>query len=196
MNDQEMAQLKVITDNATELIWVTSGGVLKGQTPEISLVSGLSRAIMLEQPSLRFYTFDIDDVESNMEQASRNILSIFQQPQEYLHDFEFVQEQGVVHVSRFIADDDLNSRFRQKVGGQAVLKTLEEASPARLHIEKVGLFDTIYFQQEDSTPLKDDFVEVDVKAVGLNAKVGPNNASLPRIYANCSIGYIRSRRKG
>lgn len=170
MNDEEMTQLKAITDNATDLIWVTGGGMLTGNIPELSLVSGLSRAIMLEQPSLRFYTFDIDNFESNMEQTSLNILSLFEQPQ-HLHDFEFVQQKDIVHVSRFIADKTLNSRFRQKMGGQAAMKTLEETSQARIQIDTVDIFNTMCFQQEDPSALKDDFVEVDVKAVGLNAKV-------------------------
>lgn len=144
--------------------------MLTGNIPELSLVSGLSRAIMLEQPSLRFYTFDIDNFESNMEQTSLNILSLFEQPQ-HLHDFEFVQQKDIVHVSRFTADKTLNSRFRQKMGGQAAMKTLEETSQARIQIDTVDIFNTMCFQQEDPSALKDDFVEVDVKAVGLNAKV-------------------------
>lgn len=171
MNDEEMAQLKAITDNATDIIWVTGGGTLTGNIPELSLVSGLSRAIMLEQPSLRFFTFDIDNAESDMEQTSLNILSLFEQPQGNLHDFEFVQQEDIVHVSRFIADEDLNSRFRQKMGGQAVMKTLEETPQARLQTDTIGVFNKICFQQEGPSTLKDNFVEVDVKAVGLNAKV-------------------------
>jgi hypothetical protein len=55
--------------------------------------------------------------------------------------------------------------------------TLEAASPARLAIKKVGIMNTIYFQQESEaqTEIPDGEVDIYVKAVSLNAKVFINS---------------------
>ncbi len=55
--------------------------------------------------------------------------------------------------------------------------TLEAASPARLLVKKVGVMNTIYFQQESEaqTEIPDDEVDMYVKAVSLNAKVFINS---------------------
>ncbi len=55
--------------------------------------------------------------------------------------------------------------------------TLEAASPARLLVKKVGVMNTIYFQQESEaqTEIPDGEVDMYVKAIGLNAKVFINS---------------------
>lgn len=62
-------------------------------------------------------------------------------------DKELVQRNRILrilHVSRFVSDNGLNSRFSQRRHQIPVATALEEASPARLEIQKVGLMDTIY----------------------------------------------------
>jgi len=170
---QEMSMVKNITDTATKLIWVTGGGLLEGKQPDFALASGLSRSIMHEQPSLQFLTFDVDDTTSKHEETARNIVSVLAQAfEEPVPDFEYVQQGGTLHISRFVAEDDLNKNFRQKQGSETVSLPLEKASPCRIKIERPGQFDTIYFSKE--TPnledVKPGWVEIDVKSVGLNAK--------------------------
>ena len=86
-------------------------------------------------------------------------------------DFEFIQRQGVVHVSRFVPDDALNDIFRQTQGSEVVEMPLQEAKPAKLSIERVGQFDSICFKQvELEESLESTAVRVQVTAVGINAK--------------------------
>ena len=177
LTDFEMLSVKTMTDNAANLIWLTGGGSFKGRDPDFALVSGLARSLILEQPSLRFFTFDIDDWETNLAATCRNLLQVVEEAQTITElDFEMVQHEGVVHVSRFVADDTMNQTFRQKQGDQAMLKPLEQTGPLRLTIEKLGQFDTLAFKEDipGSEELQADFVEVEVKAVGLNAKVSQN----------------------
>ena len=86
---------------------------------------------------------------------------------------------GLLHVSRFVPDDGLNSRFSQRKNQQPTEMTLEAASPARLAIKTIGNMDTIYFQQESDVEaeIPKGEVDVNVKAVSLNAKVN-NNAKV------------------
>ena len=176
MTPEEMDLVRKITDTTTDLVWLTGASYMDGSAPSLSLASGLSRALMLEQPSLRFVILDIGaparvsksyrtDVCSNIDKA------LF--ADDVPDDKEFVLKNGLLHISRFVPDAGLNSRFSQRRNQQPSEMTLEAASPAKLEIKKVGIMDTIYFQQESETEteLPDDQVDIDVKAVSLNAKV-------------------------
>ena len=171
ISDDEMQRVKVITNNASRLVWVTCGNLLKGGRPDFGLVSGLSLALVLEQPSLTFITFDVDSISASVEKTADNIIAVLRQSNEGVKDLEFVQNDGVVHVSRFVPDDGLNESFRKKQGDDTVDMPLSEAKPAQLSIGRVGQFDTTYFKQVTSPEvLRAGDVQVGVKSVGMNAK--------------------------
>jgi acyl transferase domain-containing protein len=166
----QMRRIKFITDNASEIVWVTAGDLIKGKFPDHALASGLSRALMLEQPSLSFFTFDVDNIHQHTERTADSLISVLKQSPESL-DYEFVQRYGVVHVSRFVPDDELNNHFSQKQGAEEKPETLGNAKPAQIAINMPGQFDSIYFKQIDLPECLQPYdIQVDVKAVGLNAK--------------------------
>ena len=168
--DDEMQRVKIITNNASNIVWVTGGNLLDVPKPDFALVSGLARALVLEQPSLKFFTFDVDDIHSHVQQTTGHLIATLRQQSNAI-DFEFIQRQGVVHVSRFSPDDALNDIFRQRQGTEVVEMPLQKAKPAKLSIERVGQFDSIYFKQvELEGSLASTAVRVQVTAVGINAK--------------------------
>ena len=67
MSPAEMDLLRRVTDKVTDLIWLTGASYMSGSSPDLALASGLSRALMLEQPSLRFAILDV----GNPSQSSR-----------------------------------------------------------------------------------------------------------------------------
>ena len=179
LTEDEMGLVKLLTDNCANLVWVTGGRLLQGSRPEMGIVYGLSRALMLEQPSLRFFVVDVD-VEaasslSDINIAATNILHVLTQAvQASEPDFEFVHAAGMLHVSRFLPAETLNSTFREKQGAQKRTLTLAEAQTFHLDTERVGQTDSIFFRQDESTvdaPLVATHVEVSVKAVGLCSMV-------------------------
>ncbi|RYP80513.1 hypothetical protein DL770_006186 [Monosporascus sp. CRB-9-2] len=170
MDKEESIRLKRITDNSSNLVWVTSGNLLSGSRPEFGLAFGLSRAVMMEQPSTRFYVFDVDNIHLQTERAFANLVSVLDQDRRAV-DFEFVQRNGVVHVSRFVPDEELNIGFRQRQGDEVVEAPLGRAKPAQLTIGEAGSFDTLHFKQITlPARLGADDVQVSVTCVGLNAK--------------------------
>lgn len=188
MSPEEMNLLRRVTDKTTDLLWVTAAGMLEGSNPDSTLASGLSRALMLEQPALRFAILDIGNAADN--------ISLCQQVDRALSDSdvpgdkEFTQSKGLLHISRFVPDKGLNDHFSQRRRQKPILMTLQDASPARIAIEDVGLMDSIYFQQElevNSLPAAG-YVDVDVKAVSLNAKVHE------RLLCCCSLNADHYRR--
>ncbi|KAI1331323.1 hypothetical protein F5Y16DRAFT_395208 [Xylariaceae sp. FL0255] len=91
----------------------------------------VSRALMFEQPSLKIFTSDNSSKDP---------------------DNEFVQNNNVVHVSRFVPDDAVNQAFRSSQGPGTVKSTLSEAGDFRLAVRQVGEPDTIHFRTSTTTP--------------------------------------------
>ncbi|RAK98996.1 type I polyketide synthase [Aspergillus ibericus CBS 121593] len=170
ISDDEMDAIKAITDNASILVWVTNGDMMSGTRPDFALVSGLSRALMLEQPSLQFLTYDIDDPTTDPSRSAHNLVQTLLELDGPLADFEYVEKGGVVHISRFLPDDDLNREFRQRQGSEKIELSLQQARPVQLALDQPGQFDNIYFKQIELPALAPHEVQIQVKAVGLNAK--------------------------
>jgi acyl transferase domain-containing protein len=179
ISPKDMDRLRKITDKVTELIWLTGASMLDAPNPDLTLSSGLARALMLEQPSLRYTVLDIGDadignrpenISSTCDNVSRALI-----PRYSTDDTEFVQRGHSLYVSRFVPDFELNSLFRQRFHSQQeTLETdmLGNIAPAKLSIGQVGMTDTLHFQQifEPLTKPPIGFVDVDLRAVSLNAK--------------------------
>ncbi|KAL2824216.1 hypothetical protein BDW59DRAFT_147657 [Aspergillus cavernicola] len=169
-SDDEMKQIKIMTDNAASLVWVTNGNTMQGERPDFALVSGVGRSLALEQPSLKFYTYDLDSPDADVGNTAQRLISVLNQPG-WKADLEFVQRKGVVHVSRFVPDDGFNAAFRNKQGLEPSMMPLGDVGEVELSLSEVGQFDTIFFRQSEATPaLQPQEVRIKVAAVGLNAK--------------------------
>jgi hypothetical protein len=179
VTEDEMRLVKLLTNNCTNLVWVTGGRLLQGSRPEMGIVYGLSRALMLEQPSLRFFVVDVDTESaaspSDIDTAANSVLHVLTQAvQAPEPNFEFVHAAGMLHVSRFLPAEALNSTFREKQGAEKRMSTLADAQPFHLDTDRVGQTDAVFFRQDEATvdtPLAAGHVEVSVKAVGLCDRV-------------------------
>jgi NADPH:quinone reductase-like Zn-dependent oxidoreductase len=178
MNQFDMDCLKIITNTVTSIIWLSGADSLSERlNPDFSLVQGFSRALMLEQPSLNFILLDVGDVTGQNELTSQNVsqlLQSFLEDSTLEKDKEFIQKDGLLYVSRFYPDSALNRLFRRRFQGQDAIGNtpLSEAHPAALASESVDGVETLHFRQvrEPFSPLPDDFIEVHIKALSLNAK--------------------------
>ncbi|KAI1470380.1 polyketide synthase [Daldinia caldariorum] len=177
MSSDNMNRLRVMTNTATDLLWFTGAGMLgSALDPNLTLSSGLSRALMLEQPTLRYSVLDVGPLQQlDFTTACENALKALVAKHDK-DDCEFVEKDGLLHISRYGPDFRVNSFFRRRLGHQKEkqLQTLAEAKPARLSIDRIGMMDTLYFQQM-SEPGQGEmpppgYVDIEVKAVSLNAK--------------------------
>ncbi|KAK8062318.1 hypothetical protein PG997_014415 [Apiospora hydei] len=172
ISEEQMSLMKVMTNRASLILWICHAGFIAGENPEYAPVLGLSRAVMLEQPSLRFAVLDIDDVETNIENTAHNICKVVDQLMTTRDaELELSQKDQVIHSARWEPLDGLNSQFRLKQDEGLLEVPIEEAGPCQLHISHPGQMDTIHFISRDyPEPLPADQVEIEVKSVGMNAK--------------------------
>ncbi|KAI1496967.1 putative polyketide synthase [Biscogniauxia marginata] len=183
MTQEEMDFLRCITEVVTDIVWLTGSNMLgTNSNPDTTLASGLSRALMLEKPSLRFSVLDIGKYlfvtgsDTGKQAICANICRALV-PQHNKDDKEFVQHDGLLYVSRFGADAELNMIFSSRLesvrrqNSNTTVK-LCDAAPAKLAVGKVGLMDTLHFEEVREPPSRPPpgFVDIAVKAVGINAK--------------------------
>ena len=174
MTDHQMRMVKRMIDNASILLWVTGGALFKAQRPLFALVLGLARTVMLERPTLKMPVLDLDTTTHDLATSARNVVVVLRQAMcSPSPDFEFRQQDGVLHVSRLTPDRLVNQKFRQSKNAELVSKSLESAGNCRLNIREVGQIATLHFKQQSVTTkdLPEEYLEVQVKAIGLNAKV-------------------------
>ncbi|KAJ8130208.1 hypothetical protein O1611_g3422 [Lasiodiplodia mahajangana] len=183
ISPQAMDRLRVITDTVTDLLWLTGANMLgKDPNPDLTLSNGLSRALMLEQPTTRWSVLDVGDAQAQLRDPAsveivaghiiRALVTRYEKD-----DCEFILSNGLVHISRFSPDVGLNSLLRRRLDSTTTKvekQTLAEANPARLTIGQPGVTDSMYFQQlcepGDDAPPAAGYVDIEVKAVSLNAK--------------------------
>ena len=182
LGTNDLDRLKTLTDSASIVLWMTGGGLFEAKRPDFSPVFGLSRALMLEQPSLKFLILDIDSESPDEIAASKpNMLLILNQVlRSMMPDLEYLQYNGVLHISRFVPDEPMNKNFQQKMDNETAIVPLHSAGPCELNMKRVGQMDTLHFVQNsrNSEGLLPDYLEVHVKCVGLNAKVSLPNPML------------------
>ena len=179
MSAEEMSNIRHITNNAKLLLWITCPDLLHGGNPDLLLVNGFSRAVMAEQPALRFCTLCLDSttqIKPTVSNIKKVCLQILDSDKK---DLEFVQKDGLLHTSRWLRERTLSERFEAKHEAEVVRLSLEDLCHGHLSIKSAGQLDTIHFVQDSSTEylLQPGEVEVQVKSVGLNAKVLTYNDS-------------------
>ena len=167
-------RLKILTGKASRILWITRGCLFTGSYPDFSLVSGLSRAVMLEQPSLQFSILDVDNLSEGYSLKFANVVAVLRHLLNCSNpDLEFMQIKDIVHISRWIAEDAMNDDFIKKQNEDTEDVPLQDVGPCRLSIKHPGDFDSIHFIPSSwkNDELQPDHIEISVKSVGMNAKV-------------------------
>ncbi|KAK6949038.1 hypothetical protein Daesc_009110 [Daldinia eschscholtzii] len=174
---EDLTLLHNLMSVVNDFVWVVGANLMSTPNPDLSLVQGVSHSIMAEQPSLRFTVVDVGSaniLSSDPLNSCRSILQVLER-QEKIDDREFALLNGLLYVSRIEPNATINSVFQSRIKKtRSSMKqlTLSQASPVKLCIDKVGIMDSMYFQQicEPHTSPPKGFVDVEVKAVSLNAK--------------------------
>jgi len=191
----EMAAIQRYTQLANTSIWVTDGGVLQGQDPRKSLIFGLAKAIMTEQPSFHLCSVDIDLCNENSDLSDSVLLLVdteiaFHRDPNADMDTELVEKDGLVYISRYVSDYVENSNFERYLALEPTIANIPQGDDAyALRFGKVSKMESFYFDKQNLRPLAQDEVLVDVDATPLNPLVRTFSASRARFIADISLVY-------
>ncbi|KAI1208447.1 putative polyketide synthase [Annulohypoxylon truncatum] len=185
--------IQQIVEQAAKIVWVAGCGVHQGFDPTLSLFPGLARAIMIEQPSTKIFTLELDPHHASPESMSRDISAIIDQAKSPIADYEYVRDGAGLMISRAVPDDRMNKQFRDRDNAVATSLPLGNAGTAALSLQKPGQLSTAQFvkkRRHDSNSLAADHVLVKVTCIGLNAKdVYALAGRVHTTEASCSLEY-------
>ncbi|KAI1170031.1 polyketide synthase-like protein [Nemania sp. FL0916] len=178
MNQRDMDLFRSITNKVGNLVWVTGANSLANPNPNLTLANGLSRALMLEQPALCFTLVDIGLVDQlsplDIQHTCKNLETILGSMSQAT-DKEFAQFDGMLYISRFGPDQHLNTLFQKRYDspGSTHMCNIDTVKPVQISLGRNREIDTIHFQQirePRNSYIPPGLVEIDIKAIGLNAK--------------------------
>lgn len=170
---EDMDKLKIITGRAAKLFWITGGDLLGAKDPKAALAFGVFRALRIEQPSKKLFALDLDR-PTDTESSTTAIKAVVQEGlKNNSTDYEYIQKNGSLLVSRWIPDEPLNEEFCDVQGRQIIPTALQRAGLCQLSIRTPGQLNSLHFMErsQDTCDLPSDCLQVLVKCYGLNAKV-------------------------
>ncbi|KAL3419948.1 beta-ketoacyl synthase domain-containing protein [Phlyctema vagabunda] len=175
INEAQWEAVQGLAESENRVLWVTEGSQYKVTKPTNAIVHGLMRTMRAEDPTLQLITLDVEKSEGPATVNSIDkILKLLQAPQpKRLRETEYAERDGIIYVSRISPDELINQEeTSDSQGAPTALRYLSEAEETiRLRCERLGTLDALVYSEvsSDST-LKDDCVEVEIHAAGLNFK--------------------------
>ncbi|KAL6866385.1 Type I Iterative PKS [Amphichorda felina] len=191
-NTEEFTAVQHIIEQAARIVWLTGSGVHQDFDPTLSLFPGLSRAIMVEQPSTKIFTLELDP-RADAASIAHDVVTILNQASRPVVDYEYIKDSHGFLISRTVPDERMNTHFRERKSTTAKLMPLANAGMASLSLQKPGQLNTAQFVQKaphDFSALSADDVLIKVHCVGLNAKdVYALAGRVHTTEASCSFEY-------
>ena len=179
MTPGEMHAIQRYTQLAATAIWVTNIDVLRGQDPESSLVFGLAKSIMTEQPSFHLCSVDVAifDGQTGYQNSAKLIIETemaFHGDPDGELDTELVEKDGLVYISRYVTDNVENANFERHFAIKPTITSFPESNGSKYSLEfgKVGRLDSFYFKEHTLKSLGEHEVLLDIEAAPLDGLVG------------------------
>ena len=158
----------LLTSAHKNIVWVTSGGTLECTNPEQAIMTGLLRAVRSENEDTRAISLDLP-AKYDVHDSCRKILTLLNRA---VAGDEFALRDGLLHVPRVEIDEKRNEKLPNSGNRQPRLEPFRQDRKLALKIGKVGLLDTLAFEDDeevsDSLELGEEDVEVRVEASALN----------------------------
>jgi SAM-dependent methyltransferase len=186
---EQMTGIKRLCSESSGILWVTRGGAIEAQNPDGEMIRGLVRVLRLELGDLALVTLDLDAnrrLDSQCLDAvdSQTTYRIFNRcftgntraensEARNGQDAEFVERNGIIMIPRFVHDktvsDFVNSRLTKAMPKPDYI-IQPDKRPLKLEIERPGLLDTFYFNDDNryQGEPSDDELDVEIKAAALN----------------------------
>jgi hypothetical protein len=177
VTDDQWESIRDLVVKAPSTLWVTQGAQHKVSNPNNALIHGLARSIRSENPAVRLVTLDVESQSPQGKSATilQLLESIASSEGVSGDDSEFVERNGILHVSRVLrkADAEELNVDDTVVPDSNAQSLYENAKHVQLGITNLGSLDTLelYEAINEESPLTADQVEIELYATGLNYKV-------------------------
>lgn len=171
--------IKRVFLNAAGVLWVTAGALIESSQPDLNLVTGLVRTIRAEKGDTVLVTLDLD-AQSALTDAGKaeKIFAVFGSNvrgttlEGSNHETEYAERNGVTYIPRMNEDKDLTTFIGTETGSPIAKAQLYDQAGRSLKAETriPGQLDSIHFIDDEAMmgDLPGNFVEVDIKASGMN----------------------------
>jgi acyl transferase domain-containing protein/NADPH:quinone reductase-like Zn-dependent oxidoreductase/SAM-dependent methyltransferase len=176
LTDKNWDRLREVVLSSEGTLWITGGGTFGTPHPMKSLMVGLARAIRNEDAGIRLACLDLDPPEAiNFAMASHIILKVTQaHVRGDGNESEFTARGDVLYVPRVERTLEVDALLRKyEARGEPEMISFKDCGrPLKLTIKTPGLLDTFRWEEDETyhTPLPEEWIEIEVKAVGLNFK--------------------------
>jgi hypothetical protein len=118
MTKIEISALQKLAKQAASAVWITNGGLLSGTNPELSLIFGFANVVMIEQPSFRLSTIDIDPNDTDYARSASLIIEqeiALRKDTDNQLDNHIIMHNGVPYICRYVLDDVENEHFSRQL---------------------------------------------------------------------------------
>ncbi|KAH8657763.1 putative polyketide synthase [Xylariales sp. PMI_506] len=162
-----------LVERECNILWVTQGSQFQVTEPNKAMVHGLMRVLRREEPQIRFITLDVENSSgANTIDAISSCLNLLITSKS--KDYELVERQGVLYVSRILPDGPLNeAKFEETRPKPTITKDLyDQENSIRLRTGHLGNIDSLYYEEVSprQLPLGTNQVEVELHAAGVNSR--------------------------
>jgi NADPH:quinone reductase-like Zn-dependent oxidoreductase len=160
-------------------LWVTRGALIESSAPDFNLVTGIARTVRAEKGDTMLVTLDLDPRTPLFRTSvAETIFTVFKTnfSMESMGfadlDTEYAERNGLIMIPRVVEDRALTSFVLSNTGSPIPEDQpyYQKGRPLRAEIKTPGFLDSLQFVDDVriSGILLDDFVQIDVKASGIN----------------------------
>ncbi|KAK2003339.1 beta-ketoacyl synthase domain-containing protein [Colletotrichum falcatum] len=160
LSEPDFRLVRDMVVTAASLLWVTA----LRDDPAAFMIDGSLRVARRELENPKLKTLHLSGLGRGPELAAR-VLGSSTKDTEFIED-----ENGMLNVSRVLEDHGLGAEVASYAGTETHMASLKKCGfPLRLDISRAGFLDTLRFvPQEDAGQLKENEVEIEIKASGMN----------------------------
>lgn len=175
MSDMKLGQIKRLCQ-AQGVIWVTPTVTPTPKGPSTGMISGLARSLRSENTATKLVVLHCSGNSANLidavGQVYRKVFLIDTPSGEF--DFEYMEHKGMIHVPRAYEHDKVEEIVIKhgRVPTPELQPFMQPGRILTLKSDAAGLLSGLYFEDQEVTasPLDDQKIRIEVKAMGVNFK--------------------------
>ena len=170
--------LRQMLSSTGRVLWITKGGTKDVHLPDAGLITGLARTARMDNPALRFITYDIASKDFSPRETADLITTVLVQSfghvadNNSLRDVEFTQVSQRIYVPRVVEAETLQIQLASNSTEPQVSsqKFFSPGRSLRLEVVTPGRLDNLQFTEDTTSlaPLAPQELRMQPRAYGVN----------------------------